>query len=184
MTRDEQISVLQAENAALQTTLAAARQTIQQQQEVIRRLEAHMAQLDQLPAQSHSFAAARRLWQQRRGHLLDAEGGAISAEQAAHTLNTTPDAIEKRRQEGVLLGLGDDSAGYVYPVWQFDGGKPIRGLSTVHQELQGIGPWMRAAFMLTGDAHLNGERPLDILRRGEIGAVAAAAREYGEQGGG
>jgi hypothetical protein len=130
------------------------------------------------------FAAARWRWQQRRKRLLEAEGGAISTEQAARTLNTTPDVIEKRRQEGILLGLRGDGDGYVYPVWQFDHEKPIRGLSAVLQELQGVGPWMRAAFMLTGDAHLGGERPLDVLRRGETEAVVAAAREYGEQGGG
>ena len=130
------------------------------------------------------FAGARRRWPPHRRRLLDAEGGAIPTEQAARTLNTTPDAIEKCRQEGLLLGLRGDRDDYIYPVWQFDHGKPMRGLGTVLQELQGIGPWMRAAFMLTGDAHLGGERPLDVLRRGEIEAVVAAAREYGVQGGG
>lgn len=108
----------------------------------------------------------------------------MSAEQVAHMLRTTLDAVEKCRQEGTLLGLPDDGEGCVYPTWQFDREQLVPGLGAVLQALQGIGPWMRAAFMLTGDAHLNGERPLDVLRRGEIDAVVAAAREYGEQGGG
>jgi hypothetical protein len=37
--------------------------------------------------------------------------------------------------------------------------------------------------MLSGDARLNGERPLDELRRGNVQQVIAAAHMYGEQGG-
>lgn len=130
------------------------------------------------------FTAAHERWPERRERLLQAEGGVVSAEQAAHLLKITPAAIEQLRQERALLGLNNDRDSFVYPAWQFDHGMPLRGLSAVLQSLQGIGPWMRAAFMLTGDAHLCGERPLDVLRRGDIEAVVMAAREYGEQGGG
>lgn len=132
----------------------------------------------------NGLTAARERWPEHRERLLRAEGGVVSAEQAAHLLKTTPAAIEQMRQESAVLGLHSDRDSFVYPIWQFDHGMPLRGLSAVLQSLQGIGPWMHAAFMLTGDDHLCGERPLDVLRRGDVEAVVMAAREYGEQGGG
>lgn len=41
---------------------------------------------------------------------------------------------------------------------------------------------MRVNFMLTGDAHLEGRRPIDVLREGRIGEVIEAAQAYGEHG--
>lgn len=37
-------------------------------------------------------------------------------------------------------------------------------------------PWMRVNFMLTGDARLGGERPIDLLRNGKIDDVVTGRR--------
>jgi hypothetical protein len=84
---------------------------------------------------------------------------------------------------GTLIGLSLGRKGYVYPVWQFAEGGTLPGLQAVLAELSDVGPWMQAAFMLSADARLNGERPLDELRRGHVQQVIAAAHVYGEQGG-
>jgi hypothetical protein len=126
---------------------------------------------------------ARLRWLRDRERLLQAEGGAISAEQAAELVGMTRQGVDKRRRTGTLIGLSLGRKGYVYPVWQFAEGGTLPGLQAVLAELNDFGPWMQAAFMLSGDARLNGERPLDELRRGHVQQVVAAAHVYGEQGG-
>jgi hypothetical protein len=126
---------------------------------------------------------ARLRWLRDRERLLQAEGGTISAEQAAELVGMTRQGIDKRRRTGTLIGLSLGRKGYVYPVWQFAEGGTLPGLQAVLAELRDFGPWMQVAFMLSGDARLNGERPLDELRRGHVQQVVAAAHSFGEQGG-
>lgn len=126
---------------------------------------------------------ARVRWLRDRERLLQAEGGGISAEQAASLLHMTRQGVDKRRRMGTLIGLSLGRKGYVYPLWQFGHNGALPGLESVLAELRDVSPWVQAAFLLSGDARLNGERPLDLLRAGDVAPVVEAAREYGEQGG-
>lgn len=117
-----------------------------------------------------------------RQHLLAAEGGAASVGEVARLLGISRQAVDKRRREGKLIGLATGRRGYLYPLWQLDRAGTLPGLETVLKELRGHDPWMQLAFMLNGNIWLGGDRPLDALRRGQVDAVAHAARAYGEHG--
>lgn len=54
-----------------------------------------------------------------RQRLLGAEGGTWSAQEVASHLSVTRQAVNKRRQQGTLLGLDAGRHGYLYPAWQF-----------------------------------------------------------------
>jgi hypothetical protein len=128
------------------------------------------------------LAAARVRGLRARDDLLRAEGGTISAEQAGEILSITRQAVDKRRRTGRLLALDTGRRGYAYPVWQFRARGLLDGLPEALAALAGHDPWMQAAFFLQGNAYLDGERPLDALRRGDGAAVLRAAQAHGEQG--
>lgn len=117
-----------------------------------------------------------------RQAILRAEGGTVPTEEAARILGISPQAVTKRRKAGKLIGLTLGRRGYVYPLWQFDRGGTIAGLQQVLAQLHEHDPWMQAIFMLNHDLYLDGARPLDELRHGNLDAVLRAARAYGEHG--
>jgi hypothetical protein len=128
------------------------------------------------------LAAARLRGIEARGKLLEQEGGAVSAEELGLMLGgITPQAVNKRRKAGRLLGLPVGESRYRYPVWQVEGGNVLAGFEEVLKVFGVEDPWMRAAFFLGGNARLGGERPLDELRRGNVEAVKRAASAHGEQ---
>ena len=118
-----------------------------------------------------------------RERLLTAEGGVVSAEEAATILCITRQGVDKRRRAGNLIGLSTGRRGYAYPIWQFhEQTGALPGLVEVLAELREHDPWMQLAFMLNGNDRLAGETPLHTLRQGEIDRVKRAARTYGEHG--
>jgi hypothetical protein len=117
-----------------------------------------------------------------REQILQSDGGAVSAQGVARLLGISRQAVDKRRKAGTLIGLSQGRRGYAYPLWQFDRGRTLAGLEAVLAELGETSPWMRALFMLGHNVALDGERPLDELRRGHVEEVLRAARLYGEQG--
>ncbi|QIN85429.1 hypothetical protein GBA63_22270 (plasmid) [Rubrobacter tropicus] len=119
----------------------------------------------------------------RRQELLDAEGGWLSAEQAAGRL-TSRAALDKRRERGTILALPRANK-YVYPVWQFDEDTRHGLLPGLREVLEGFGvesPWMRAEFLLAHHDELGGRRAIDALSEGDAEAVRLLAASYGEQG--
>jgi hypothetical protein len=112
--------------------------------------------------------------------LLNAEGGCLSSDETAKLLGISREAVNKRRQQGKLIGLPAGRA-YRYPVWQFQGSQTLKGIETVLKSLKVRDPWMQTAWMLNANARL-GQRPLDALRSGQIELVEKTALLYGEQG--
>jgi hypothetical protein len=129
------------------------------------------------------LAAARLRGAEARRALLESEGGWLAPEDVARLLHISRQAVEKRAQRGRLFAL-PLGARTVFPAFQFDAEGVINGVEEVLGAFDVADPWMRAQFMLTGDPRLGGERPIEALRRGEIGAVVAAARAYGSHGAG
>lgn len=120
----------------------------------------------------------------RRLELLDAEGGWMTAEDAARRLGKGRAAIDKRRARGTILAL-PRSGEYVYPVWQFDETTRDGLLPGFKDALSSFGvesSWMRAEFMLAHHEELDGARPIDALRAGQVRRVRELAASYGEQG--
>ena len=77
------------------------------------------------------------------------------------------------------LDVGD---GYVYPAFQIGKNGLLRGIRDVLDAFTVEDAWMRVNFMLTGDARLEGQRPIDLLRKGQTDEVVRAAAAYGEHG--
>jgi hypothetical protein len=99
----------------------------------------------------------------------------------ADHLGITPQGLGRKRDRNHVfwLEIGD---GYVYPAFQIGKNGLLRGIREVLDAFTVDDPWMRVNFMLTGDARLGGERPIDLLRNGKIDDVVKAAAAYGEHG--
>ena len=127
------------------------------------------------------LARAKLRGLQVRERLLAAEGGVLTAEEAAELLGITRQAIDNRRKRGKLLGVQLGKRGYRYPTWQFTPDGMLPGLSQTLQALHDLSPWIQLSFLLNDNAWLDGLRPLDLLRQGQIEPVVDAAGKYGEQ---
>lgn len=117
-----------------------------------------------------------------RQHVLEAEGGTLSAEQMARRLHLTRQAVDLRRRNHRLIGLPVGRHGYRYPVWQLG---PAGIWPWVSQMIDALAPhdsWQQVFFLLSPHPDLGGERPLDALRSGRIDDVLALARTYAAYG--
>jgi hypothetical protein len=123
------------------------------------------------------LAPARLRGLRLRERLLEAEGGACSSAELAQLLGVSRQAIDKRRKAGKLIGLDLGRRGYLYPVFQVG----LAGLGELLAELDWLDPWSQLAFILTPNVWLDGETPLELLRRGALEPAVMAARSYGEQ---
>ena len=113
--------------------------------------------------------------------LLREHGGTLSAEQIGQALGISRQAVDKRRKQGLLIGLDLGRRGFAYPAWQIGDQGTLAGLPAALAELRDESPWGQAAFYLTSNVWLDGETPLAALRRGEIERVREAARHLGDQ---
>ena len=126
------------------------------------------------------MAEAKRRGLEAQRRILHEEGGTVGAQEMGELLGGMgARAVDERRRKGRLLALPADGGVYRYPVWQVEGGAVIGGFEGVLGALGVEDPWMRAAFFLSGDVRLGGERPLDRLKRGDVRAVGRAASAYG-----
>lgn len=115
---------------------------------------------------------------------LRASGGAFTLDEVRTLLNgISRQAVNKKVQDGHLLavpGPGDD---HRYPTAQFlDDGRPVPGLKAVQDALPTRSPWAVFNFMIQPDALLDGRKPIDVLKEGNVDLVVEAARRYGEMG--
>lgn len=108
--------------------------------------------------------------------LIEAEGGCATSEEVAELLGITRQAINKRRNQGQLIGLSRGKGKYIYPRWQFtDTGKTLSGLETVLKELKQLDPWTQLAFFLNPNVRLEDKTPLEMLKMGKIEPVIVSA---------
>jgi hypothetical protein len=117
-----------------------------------------------------------------RERLLSIEGGTSSAEDVANHLNITRQAVNKRRQQGTLIGLDAGRHGYLYPRWQFIREGTLPGLEAVIEALEKHDPWMQHVFMVSPNGRLDDVTPLEALRSGRLDDVLKAALAFGEHG--
>jgi|SRR6266850_4558577 len=118
-----------------------------------------------------------------RQKLTEAEGGTISAENAAKELGMSKVAVLKRYQNGQLVAWREERQNAVrFPVWQFKEGKVLDGLEAVLSKLNAgsrLDDFGRMLFFLSNSRLLGRKRPLDCLRVGEVHKVLQAAEIYG-----
>ncbi len=92
-------------------------------------------------------------------------------------------AVDKQVRSGSLLALPGPDKQHFFPVVQFGGdGRPVHGLSAVREALPTDDAWAILHFLVNAHSSLNGERPIDLMKRGDIEPVLAAARGLGNQG--
>ena len=119
----------------------------------------------------------------RKAELYEAEGGCVSADDAAKLVGVSRQAIHAARQRGDVFALPRGQDGWTYPVWQFEGGHYLEGLGPVLKALNNDGPFVQASFLLSRHALLDGETPLACLRKGQIDSVVKVAEAFGLHGG-
>jgi hypothetical protein len=115
---------------------------------------------------------------------LAAAGGAFDLTQVRALLNdVSRQAVEKRVNSGSLLVVPGPSGRPRFPALQFDrDGRLVKGLKEVQAALGFSSPWAVLNFLVNGNDHLAGCQPIEVLRRGEIDTVVAAAHSVGVQG--
>ncbi len=117
-----------------------------------------------------------------RQKLMQAEGGSVSAEEAARLLGISKQAVLKRYQKAQLLAWREEKQNAVrFPVWQFAEGRVLEGMATVIEALHAgsrLDDFGKLLFFLSTPRFLGGQRPLDCLRDGQISKAVQAAHGY------
>lgn len=111
--------------------------------------------------------------------LIEAEGGCVDSKKVGEIIGITPQGVNKRRQEGKLIGLSRGKGKYLYPYWQFtDAGKTLTGLEKVLEKLSQVDPWMQLTFFLNPNLRLDNKTPLEMLRMEQIEPVIDSAAAF------
>ncbi|MFC4173680.1 hypothetical protein ACFOYU_16730 [Microvirga sp. GCM10011540] len=115
---------------------------------------------------------------------LRESGGAYDLDQVGVLMNgISRQMIDRKVREGSLLAVPGPSNRRAYPTVQFtQDGKVVPGLKAVRDTLPTANPWAILNFLIRPDPRLNGRKPIDLLKAGEIDLVVDAARQLGQQG--
>ena len=105
---------------------------------------------------------------------------AFSSKEVTNLLKISDEDLARLHQSNKIVFL-DDGNHHVYPKCQFDGDKIIDGIDRVIAELPIIEGWTQLIFLESGDPYLQGDKPIDRLRSGDISVVVLAAGNYGRQ---
>ena len=116
---------------------------------------------------------------------LRAAGGAYDLQAVRKLLRgVSRQRIDKQVREGSLLAVPGPSNRRYYPTVQFQSdGTLVKGLKAVRDALPTRNPWAILNFLVQPDARLQGRKPIELLKAGEIDHVVDAARTMGHQGG-
>jgi hypothetical protein len=99
--------------------------------------------------------------------MIEGAGGAFDAEAVRKLLgHKTVQAVYKAAREHRLL-MVDDNGSKLFPAFQFDGGAVRPATPHILAASAGMSGWAIVQFFVSGDAALDGARPLDLLRGDE-----------------
>lgn len=97
--------------------------------------------------------------------------------------NVSRQAVDKRVAEGSLLAVPGPSGARRFPAAQFAGdGSVVKGLKEVQATLGFESKWSVLNFLVNAHDLLGDERPIDVLRRGDVDRVVEAAKLTGVHG--
>jgi hypothetical protein len=114
--------------------------------------------------------------------MQQAESGAWTGTELQTKFGLSPANLHKRRAEFRTVWWKDAKNRFHYPKWQFDpAGAVLNGVSDVLQVFQSSDQWRIMRYFLAPRHELGNQRPLDLLRRGEIGDVVAHATAHAEE---
>ncbi|MCB8879637.1 DUF2384 domain-containing protein [Acidisoma cellulosilytica] len=102
-------------------------------------------------------------------------GRVAGAGEIAQSFGVPRQTLNNWRQQKAIIGLLKGQRNLAYPLDQFIDGRPIKGLAEVVK----IAPDDRAAWLWLRQAHgaLDGQTPLDALKRGHVGSVTRIAEQ-------
>ena len=112
-----------------------------------------------------------------REKMAVAEGGSITCQAAAKLLGVSAASVVRRWRAYRLVGWREGKILRI-PVWQFNGGKLLKGIEEILQVFQSHDEWRIMLYFLGNRRSLAQERPLDVLRRGESTKVIKHATDY------
>jgi hypothetical protein len=145
---------------------------------MIRILESHLAARAK-PTPKDGLAIARLRGRLAREELKEAEGGSVSASEAAEKLGISKTAVLNRYHCGQLIGWKLAKQGAVrFPVWQFKEDNVFPGIPetlAILNKASWMDDWARVLFFLNRRSSLGKLRPLDLLRQGSLQPVKDAA---------
>jgi hypothetical protein len=113
---------------------------------------------------------------------LKESGGAFTLQHVETLLGISRQAIDKKVQDDALLAIPGPHGRRRYPAVQFTNDGTVPGLQNVLKSLPSANGWFRLNFLVTPDAHLAGQRPIDVLKENDIEPVLTAAKAVGVQG--
>ncbi len=115
---------------------------------------------------------------------LKSSGGAWSLAEVRELLQgVSRRTIGNRVREGRLLAVPGPGNRARYPVAQFlEDGRPVPGLGDVIAALATQSPWVVLNFLVNPEPKLDGRKPIDLLKAGDLAPVLAVARGVGVQG--
>lgn len=133
------------------------------------------------PAPVDAVALELRSLQQRFQLRRKVLSRSISADQVAELLQTrSRQTSHDRAKAGTLLAIRDNGR-LRFPLCQFDPEGPdgvVSGLDEVLKALQ-LSPLAKAAWLERPHPALDGQKPLERLKQGELSEVLAVARRAG-----
>lgn len=116
--------------------------------------------------------AADRAWARQAGPVL-------SQADAGRLLGKSEQAVSKDRG---LLRVKLRSGRVAYPVVQFAGRSVLQGIAEVVDTLRGVVQELTVLSWLTAaNGHLDGRRPVDVLRAGDVESVVTVARRLADR---
>lgn len=111
-------------------------------------------------------------------------GGAYELDEVRALLHdVSRQAVDKKVKEGSILAVPGPSNRRRFPTLQFkDDGSVVEGLQAVQDALGYSSPWSVLNFLINPQDGLDGQKPIERLRAGDVAAVVGAARRVGVQG--
>ena len=110
------------------------------------------------------------------------EGGSWTGEDLRKQWQLTAATLHKRRKEHRIIYWRDPQNDFHYPKWQFtDSGALMPGIQDVLQIFKSEDEWRVMRYFLGERDQLEGKRPLDLLRDGQIAKVVAHARLHTDE---
>lgn len=116
------------------------------------------------------------------GELQAAEGGSWTGQELQGRYKLTSAVLHRRRKEHRIIYWRDARNDFHYPKWQFTpSGASLTGIQEVLEMFQSQDEWRVMRYFLGKRAQLAGQRPLDLLRQGEVEKVMAHAKIHVEE---
>jgi hypothetical protein len=143
--------------------------------------------LDDIPAvNAPSRARSRAI---RRGKdaiasLIERTKPHLGISEVSDLIGVSDEGVRSLVRQNRLLGFrapsGDD---ILFPEWQFESGEPVAGLERALAAFNAADPLEAVLFFASESPRLQGRRPIDALRAGDLAQVIEIAARHAKQGG-